>query len=80
MHLRRRNIGDKYRVECNATKRRIMEIIKTDNTITTEELAEKINITPRSIERNIKQIKALGFIDRKGGDRGGFWGMINNHS
>jgi ATP-dependent DNA helicase RecG len=75
---RRGNVGEtsEKNAEPNAIQLRIIELIRADNTVTIEALSERLSVTPRSIERNIKQIKELGLIDRKGGDRGGYWEIL----
>ena len=45
--------------------------------ITIPELAVKIGITERSIERNIQSIQAKGLLERVGPAKGGSWKIIN---
>ncbi|MDR1939864.1 MAG: HTH domain-containing protein [Clostridiales bacterium] len=41
--------------------------------MTSDALAKTIGLTSRAIEKNIRQLKEAGVIDRRGGDRGGYW-------
>ncbi|MDR2047369.1 MAG: putative DNA binding domain-containing protein [Clostridiales bacterium] len=69
----RGNVG-----ETTKTQRRILELITANNDVTADELAEAIGVTVRSIERNIQQLREGGFIDRRGGTKGGAWRIIKN--
>lgn len=51
-------------------------MIKRDNGITMPELAGKIGVTERSIERNIEKHKQKGLIKRIGPAKGGYWKVI----
>ena len=57
----------------SATKKRIIELISADNTITAKGLSEAIGLTEKAIEKSIKQLKDAGILERKNGDRGGYW-------
>lgn len=57
--------------------RRILELIAENSSISAKQLAERLNTTDRTIEREIKKMKESKIIERIGGDRGGFW-KINN--
>jgi len=39
-------------------------------------MALSIGLTTRAIEKNIKQLKDAGILERKNGDRGGYWEII----
>ena len=58
------------------SKKRILELISEDNSITAKALSEAVGITEKAIEKNIKQLKDTGLLVRKNGDRGGFWEII----
>ena len=62
--------------ELSALQISIIELIKTDKTITAEMVAKKLKIATRSIQRNIKLLKDLGLYVRKGGDNCGYWELL----
>ncbi|MCM1125826.1 MAG: putative DNA binding domain-containing protein [Lachnospiraceae bacterium] len=66
----RRNIGD---TQLNDTQRKIVEYLLEDNTLTGAALAEKIGISKRNIENNIKKLKDMGMLVRHGFPKGGYW-------
>ncbi len=39
-------------------------------------MAKKINITERAIEKNIQKLKEQNLLERRDGDRGGFWKIL----
>lgn len=64
----------------NVTENRriqIVTIIQDNPKITTTELAEVLQTTRRTIARDINILKEKGAIERIGGDKGGYWNVIN---
>ena len=59
------------------TTDKILALIQSNEQITISELALKIGITERSIERNIAKLKGKGTLERIGPDKGGYWKIIN---
>lgn len=51
----------------------IFNIIKSNPRITASEIAEKIEISKRAIEKNLAKLKSAGIIDRIGSDKTGHW-------
>lgn len=47
--------------------------IQLNTYITTSELAQKLNIKFRTLQRYISQLKEMGFLSRKGGRKDGEW-------
>jgi len=54
-----------------------LQLIKENKFITTEELANKVGITTRGIEKHLKKLKDDNFIIRVGPDKGGYWLVLN---
>jgi predicted HTH transcriptional regulator len=71
----RRKYGEstEKQVVLSTTKKRIIDLISTDCTITINNLATTIGVSTSTIEKNIKQLKNTGFLERKNGDKGGYW-------
>ena len=44
--------------------------------VTIPEMAKKIKVTERAIEKNIKKLKDNKLLDRKDGERGGYWKLL----
>lgn len=64
----RRNVG-----EVSERGRLILELIAENSTISAKQLAQQLNTTDRTVEREIKKLKESEIIERIGADRGGFW-------
>ncbi len=58
---------------------RILEYIKSNNTTTIPELAEKINISTRAIEKHIDKLQKENLIMRIGGRKYGKWKIIEEN-
>ena len=54
----------------------ILYEIQSDPTITTSELAQKLNIKFRTFQRYISQLQEMGFLIRKGGRKEGHWVIV----
>ena len=52
-------------------------MLKADPHLTAKGLSDKIGITQRSIENNIKALKKCGLLIRQGADRGGYWEVVS---
>jgi predicted DNA-binding transcriptional regulator YafY len=63
-------------MELSITKKRIIEMIREDRTVTADVMAASIGLTVRAIGKNIRQLKDAGIHERKNGDRGGYWKII----
>jgi len=69
------NVGD---VGVNVgVKANIIKFIKDNPSISVKELSNLLNITTRTIERNIKQLKEMGVLERIGSDKTGSWIIID---
>ena len=58
-------------------KDKIIKLIENNNNITLKEMALKIGISMKGVERNIKILKAEGVVERVGNDRSGCWRIRN---
>lgn len=56
----------------------VLELIKDNPKITRKELAIRLDINQSAIQRHIQRLKTEGFIERVGGDRGGYWTVKEN--
>ena len=59
------------------TSGKIIELILQNASITIPEMALKIGITERSIERNIQKLQTEGKLKRIGPAKGGYWQVIH---
>ena len=55
----------------------ILQLIKSNPKITRKEIAESIGIAPSAIQKHINALKENKLIKRIGGDRGGYWEVID---
>ena len=59
------------------TREKIIQLIKLNNKITTEEIANKFGLTIKGIEWNLAKLKEEKIIKRIGSDRSGYWQVIS---
>ena len=64
--------------ELNNSQKGIVAVISLDGRITATELAEKIGISRRNIEENIRALKEMGILVRRGGRKEGYWEVVSD--
>jgi ATP-dependent DNA helicase RecG len=57
-------------------REKMLELIQQNPSITMKDLAEHLGRSPKSIEKQIRLLKAEGILTRQGPDRGGEWRVI----
>lgn len=70
------NVTKNTTVEDDLSKK-IINIIKSNPTITTTAIAFRLNITRRTVARKIKELKENGYIEHNGSRKKGYW-KVNN--
>ena len=54
----------------------ILDVCRDTPSITIAEIAKRIGITERSVQRNIQKLQSLGLLRRIGGRKEGYWQVI----
>ncbi|MDR0750926.1 MAG: HTH domain-containing protein [Tannerellaceae bacterium] len=60
-------------------QKQIIELIAADNTIPAKQIAILLKVSDRTIERDIKKLSDLKYLERVGSDRGGHWKIMSNN-
>lgn len=72
-----RKSSEKFgKVKINDTQRIILELISADSKIIVESMAEKLNLSTRAIEKNIRYLREVGVLIRRGGRKEGHWEVL----
>ena len=58
------------------SSQKILELISASPSITISEIAVRLGMTKRGVDKNIKRLKEQGIIRRVGPDKGGHWEVI----
>ena len=58
------------------SREKIVQIMQENTHVTQEELAKSLQLSVKTIEKHIKNLKADGVIRRIGGDKGGHWEVV----
>ena len=58
------------------SSQKILELISASPSITISEIADRLSMTTRGVDKNIKRLKEQGIIRRVGPDKGGHWEVI----
>ncbi len=79
----RNNEGSEEKVEGSTlelsnTARLIIEFINSDSSITAETMSERIGISRRAIEKQIKKLRDSGVLIREGSTKSGYWRITEN--
>ena len=60
------------------TAQKIIDLVISDPSITADNMANKIGVTKRAIEKNIKKLRDMGILVHEGSDKNGYWRIIVN--
>ena len=63
-------------VGLNKTEKKVIEFLIENPSFTSDNLAEKIGVTTRTIERTLKKLQEKKMIERIGSKRDGNWLVI----
>lgn len=64
------NVQEKTREEV------ILELLQKNNAISIRELAEQLDVTTKTIQRDLDKLKSQNIIRRSGQDKGGYWEVV----
>ena len=59
------------------SSQKIIEMIKQNSEITTQEMADNLGITRRAVVKSIAKLQEQGVVRRVGADKGGHWEVLN---
>ena len=71
-----KKLGEKVGEKVGENEAKIFNLISQDKNITYVELANKLNITEKSVYKNIEKLKKKGLLKRVGPAKGGHWEVI----
>ena len=58
------------------SSQKVLELISVDDKITTQEMADKLEISRRAVAKTIAKLQSVGILRRVGPDKGGYWEII----
>jgi ATP-dependent DNA helicase RecG len=70
-------LGEKLGEKLGENRKKILQWMLSHPKVTIDELSIVIGISTTAIEKNIKYLKDRGYIKRNGGDKGGWWEVVN---
>lgn len=68
--------GVKFGVKFGVNEKRVLLLLDGNPTLTAGDIAEQTGLSKRGIEKQLKKLRELGVIERKGSDKNGQW-VIN---
>lgn len=60
----------------STTQNKILEMIQKNPKVTQEKMSEKMTISKRAIQKNIKEMVERGIVKREGSARNGYWKIL----
>ena len=69
---------DKASVKINKSALIILEIVYQNQYVTIPDMAKKLGITERGVEKNIQKLKENNLLIRKEGERSGYWELLTD--
>ena len=71
---------ENYRVENEKSREKIIKLLSANSQITQPELAQKLNLSQKTIEKHLKLLRENGVIRRVGPNKGGHWEIISTNA
>ena len=71
-------IGSEKNGSGSEKNKAIISAIRLNPKVTAAEIAMKLGVSSRAVEKRIKTLRENGVIRRIGGDKGGYWEVIEN--
>ena len=68
-----KEFGVKFGVKFGVNEKRVLLLLDANPTMTAGEIAEQTGLSKRGIEKQLKKLRELGVIERKGSDKNGQW-------
>ena len=68
--------GVKFGAKFGVNEKRVLVLLDENPPLSATEIAERIGISKRGVEKQLKKFKELGVISRQGSDKTGLW-IIN---
>ena len=60
------------------TAQKIIDLVISCPSITADNIANKVGVAKRTIEKNIKSLRDMGILTHEGSDKTGYWRIIIN--
>lgn len=70
-------VPDNLRISITENQNKILELLHNQSKMSMNELAENIGISKRKILNNINKLRELGFLQRIGNNKTGYWQVIH---
>lgn len=68
--------GIKFGIKFGTNDKRLLLLLLSNPTLTAQEIAERIGLSQRGVEKQMKRLKDLGVIVRQGSKKGGHWEVL----
>jgi ATP-dependent DNA helicase RecG len=72
----KRNILITHKTHLGKSALKILEMTYYNQHVTISEMATKIKLSERAVEKNIQNLKEKGFLVRLGSERSGYWKVV----
>ena len=73
------NFGQEFGVKFGVNEKQVLILLDDNPSLSASEIAERIGISKRGVEKQLKKFKELGIITRQGSDKTGLWIINKGH-
>ena len=70
------DVGINVGIKMTKTESLVLQLLVGKPDITSDEIAEQLKVTRRTVERNLESLKKKGIIERIGSKKDGYWKII----
>ena len=71
-----KEFGVKFGVKFGVNEKKVLLLLDSDPSLSAGEIAERIALTKRGVEKQLKKFRDLGIIARQGSDKTGYWEIV----
>ena len=71
--------GQEFGVKFGVNEKQVLILLDDNPSLSASEIAERIGISKRGVEKQLKKFKDLGIITRQGSDKTGLWIINKGH-
>lgn len=75
--FKERSVAAANRLDMTSTDEYILKVIETNGRVTATRIAEVLGVSESTVRRSFRRLRELGFIERIGSDKAGYWRIVD---
>lgn len=72
-----KSIAAAHKLDMTRTDEYVLQVLTTNGRATAARIADVLGVSERTVRRSFKKLRELGFIERIGSDKAGYWNILD---